>query len=427
MRLLNVHSLHLEKYDDIDETPGYAILSHRWSKNEVKFGHFQATDWDLLTRHAGGVSHEDNVGLAKILSACSVTKTFDLDYLWMDTCCIDGGSSTEVTQAINSMFRWYQRAAVCSVYLFDVSTDSSQHGHIISRRQYACKRNETLTIGPFQKSQWFKRGWTLQELLAPRELVFFDHLWNRIGVKTEMTKEVQKATRIDPKYLGGHFEDASIATKLSWVADRTTTLPDDMAYCMVGILGVSMDIRYGEEARAFMRLQELLIEKVPDDSIFAWTDRTMRADQGHGLLAPSPACFRHCGNIQSRGPNYRRKAQPPQVTSLGLRLSTPAGLLPSSRRRLVVLDCWEEDESNDYSVAVLLRKDKSGTWRRYSCNMLLLRPTHSRIRKLGCRMRLKTFLVPQNVPEDVARSMHSTSHCDSGLETSSSSGWSVKM
>ncbi|KAF2173993.1 hypothetical protein M409DRAFT_62179 [Zasmidium cellare ATCC 36951] len=291
MRLLNVHSLQLEKYDDIEETPEYAILSHRWSKNEMRFGHFHVVDWDSIRKSALDASHVDDVGLAKILSACAVTKTFNLDYLWIDTCCIDGSSSTEVTQAINSMFRWYQRASVCLAYLFDVSTDTSEYGQCIDKSLYIRKKSQLLRIGPIEKSQWFKRGWTLQELLAPRELVFFDHAWRRIGVKTEMTKQIEAATRIDPKYLTGNFEDASIATKLSWVADRTTTLPDDMAYCMVGILGVSMDTRYGEEERAFMRLQELLIEKVADDSIFAWTDPNLPPSQGHGLLAPSPACF----------------------------------------------------------------------------------------------------------------------------------------
>ncbi|KAK4498320.1 hypothetical protein PRZ48_010978 [Zasmidium cellare] len=427
MRLLNVHSLQLEKYDDIEETPEYAILSHRWSKNEMRFGHFQGADWDTLRKSAIDGGKEDEIGIAKILSACAVTKSFALDYLWIDTCCIDGSSSTEVTQAINSMFRWYQRASVCLAYLFDVSTDTSELGHMIDRRLYARKKTQILRIGPFEDSQWFRRGWTLQELLAPPELVFYDHAWRRIGVKTDMTKQIQAATRIDPKYLTGDFEDASIATKLSWVSDRTTTLPDDMAYCMVGILGVSMDTRYGEEERAFMRLQELLIEKVADDSIFAWTDPTLSPSQGLGLLAPSPACFRNSSKIHSRGPNYNRKTQPPQITSLGLRLSAPAGLSALSKRHVLFLDCWEAERGSLHAVTILLGKDKNGTWRRYSCNKLLLRPKPTRLRKLGQGMRSKSFLVPQRVMEDVVRPVFHSHFGDSELDTCSSSGWSVKV
>lgn len=325
------------------------------------------------------------------------------------------------------MFRWYQRATVCLAYLFDVSSNASENGQMIDKRFYHRKKGQTLRIGPFEKSQWFKRGWTLQELLAPRELVFYDYAWRRIGVKTEMSKQIEAATHIDPKYLNGDFEGASIATKLSWVSDRTTTLPDDMAYCMVGILGVSMDTRYGEEERAFTRLQELLIDKVADDSIFAWTDPNLSSGQGHGLLAPSPVCFRDSSKIESRSPNYNGRNEPPQVTSLGLRLNAPAGLVASGKRQVLYLDCWDEGTGPEHTVTILLGKDRNGTWRRYACNRLLLRPLPGRFRKFRRAMRSKSFLVPQRVIEDVPRVGRPASHRDSGLDTCSSSGRSLKI
>ena len=79
---------------------------------------------------------------------------------------------------------------------------------------------------------------------------------------------------------------------MSWLSGRRTTVRDDMAYCMLGIPGIQMDVRYGEEEAAFLRLQEQLLERFEDESNFAWTHDDKGAPQGQkhtlGVMAPLP-------------------------------------------------------------------------------------------------------------------------------------------
>jgi hypothetical protein len=108
MRLLNTSSLELEEFWDND-IPLYAILSHTWEKDEVSFQDIQ-----------GGTA-KNKAGYAKILASCNQATRSRLEYIWIDTCCIDKSSSAELTEAINSMYRWYKNAYVCGEYLSDVS------------------------------------------------------------------------------------------------------------------------------------------------------------------------------------------------------------------------------------------------------------------------------------------------------------------
>ncbi|KAH7083876.1 hypothetical protein FB567DRAFT_425731, partial [Paraphoma chrysanthemicola] len=169
-----------------------------------------------------------------------------------DWCCIDKSSSSELSESINSMFQWYQNAEVCYVYLADLATDSD-----VSRNSLC---------------RWFTRGWTLQELVAPKVVKFYDYKWNAIGTKVGLAHVISSSTSIPSHLLLGRsaLSDSSIATRMSWAAQRQTTRLEDLAYCLLGIFEVNMPLIYGEDLRAFRRLQEELIKRNNDLTVFAW-------------------------------------------------------------------------------------------------------------------------------------------------------------
>ncbi len=192
----------------------------------------------------------------KIRRACTVARLDQFSQLWVDTSCIDKTSSTELSEAINSMFAWYRDAAVCYVYLADVprSGDPRRPG------------------SAFRHSRWFTRGWTLQELIAPQVVVFLSREWEVIGTKESLADLVEDITGIDRDVLMNRksHNDVSVAARMSWAAERITTRIEDQAYCLLGIFGIVMTPIYGEGDHAFRRLQEEILRQIPDDSIFAW-------------------------------------------------------------------------------------------------------------------------------------------------------------
>jgi hypothetical protein len=208
------------------------------------------------------------------------------------------------------MFCWYQRSKVCYAYLADVP-DLTLDG---------------LSDGlSFTSSRWFTRGWTLQELIAPQNLVFFSHNWHDIGTKKSLSSELSRITRVEQKFLTSrdlfwHLRDdsPSIAQIMSWAAERRTTRVEDRAYCLLGLFDITMPLWYGEGRKAFFRLQEELIKVSNDQSLFAWGIspgqqlRLTDFDDRHlleamiehdwklgttGMFAQSPADFRNSGNI----------------------------------------------------------------------------------------------------------------------------------
>jgi Heterokaryon incompatibility protein (HET) len=226
----------------INNIPPYAILSHTWGADgdEVTFQDF--------------VDHteRDKDGYKKI-QFCGDQATKDgLQYFWVDTCCIDNSSSAELAEAINSMFRWYLKAAKCYVYLSDVSKGE----------------NNDLPLS-FQKSRWFTRGWTLQELIAPVSVEFFSLEGKFLGDKRSIEQKIQEITGITVEALRGNpLSEFSIAERLSWAAKRSTTRAEDKAYCLLGIFDVYMPLIYGEGDNAFTRLEEK-INKNSEGKLFA--------------------------------------------------------------------------------------------------------------------------------------------------------------
>jgi len=246
MRLLNTNTLNLEEFITVDQAPLYAILSHTWGAEEVTFK-------DLRSGRPEEYHHKQ--GWSKITESAQYAARRGWHYIWIDTCCIDKSDITELSEAINSMFAWYERAQVCYAYLADVPPLKSESKHPWK--------------WSFRSSRWFTRGWTLQELLAPSFLEFLDSEWNLIGSRDEWVDEIERASGIEVKQLA-NFQQCCIATKLSWAAHRQTTRVEDRAYSLLGLLGVNMPLIYGEGERAFARLQLELMRSSNDESIFVW-------------------------------------------------------------------------------------------------------------------------------------------------------------
>ncbi|SMQ53070.1 unnamed protein product [Zymoseptoria tritici ST99CH_3D7] len=217
----------------------YAVLSHTWlpdKDDEVKFADINGQREDL----------ERIKGYAKIRFCGAQAARDGLEYFWVDTCCIDKTNTVELQTAINSMFRWYQNATKCYVYLSDVSAPSDNTGR---------PAKVSLWAQQFRQSRWFTRGWTLQELLAPLVVEFFDVEGVRLGDKTSLEQLIHEITGIEPGALRNEpLEKFSIATRRSWAENRECTFPEDKAYCLLGIFSVFMPYIYGEEERAFERL-----------------------------------------------------------------------------------------------------------------------------------------------------------------------------
>lgn len=319
MRLLNVESLKLESYHHAETTPPYAILSHVWEEEEVtfqdidepflgqefrelqkRFDELEQKFTDIKQFIANSKSHVSpsvsdqslaspvepvslkspkeigvplgNPGLArakrlkgwsKLEGCCKEAARFGLHHVWIDTCCIDKSNSSELSEAINSMFAWYRDAELCLAYLSDA--ESVKDAFDTSR-----------------PSKWFSRGWTLQELLAPSKMIFFQRDWEPLGTRSYLDYRIEQITTIPVVILkngitGEYDEEFSIATKMSWAAQRKTTRSEDRAYSLMGLFQVNMPTLYGEGGQsAFQRLQSEIFAASGDHSILAWCSDQFR-------------------------------------------------------------------------------------------------------------------------------------------------------
>lgn len=346
MHLINCYTRHLEEFFG-EKIPVYAILSHTWGEGEVSYTEMKYDQTASRLKE----------GYRKIDLTCRQALLDGYQYAWVDTCCIDKSSSAELSEAINSMFRWYEESAVCYVYLSDVT----QAGFM-----------ET-----FPRSRWFSRGWTLQELLAPEHVIFYDWRWIRLGTKIEFAGWLHRITKIDKEALtkDRYYErgpyllaDFCSAQKMSWASHRQTTREEDIAYSLLGIFNITMPLLYGEGTRAFERLQEEIVRQSGDDTILAWgldirdypqdslwskhiSSLAETFPKTESVLAASPAAFRNCHRL--------RKSHPTKMvlTNLGLEIKVPLLELPmnmESTAWLAVLSCGL-DESNDF-VGIMLMK-----------------------------------------------------------------------
>ncbi|KAF5572997.1 beta transducin [Fusarium pseudocircinatum] len=338
MWLINTTTIALE-VKSISSTP-YAILSHTWGDDEVTFE-------DMMTGQEKGKK-----GYVKIIHTCRLAKERGIAYAWVDTCCVDKRSSAELAEAINSMFNWYKLSDVCFAHLEDLEIHRGPQDDQISG---------------LSSCRWFTRGWTLQELIASRNLEFYDSAWNYRGTKAGLRGRISGITGIDIVVLEDNaiLETIPVAKRMSWAADRETTRVEDLAYCLLGIFGVNMPMLYGEGTKAFGRLQEEIIKETTDLSIFAWRAnlcagkplREVRQQGFRGILASSPSEFVHCKSL--RRISTMRYGHEYSMTNKGLRLET---FLGESKNKEYVLNlaCEIPDGYGNPKVGVYLTKTADG-------------------------------------------------------------------
>jgi hypothetical protein len=236
MRLLNTETLKPEWFVP-SLTPPYAILSHTWGDDEVTLQEIESIAPELL---------QQRKGFAKIQDACRYARENGHNYIWIDTCCIDKTSSAELSETIVSMFKWYQKSVVCYAFLVDFVGDTSL----------------SITGEQLETCRWFKRGWTVQELIAPENVTFVNAEWKIIGTKAALRGVLEDLTGIPATILTGQkpLRITGVEDRIRWVVDsRETTREEDMAYCLVGLLDISMPAIYGEGREwAFKRLRSVL-------------------------------------------------------------------------------------------------------------------------------------------------------------------------
>ncbi|TFK78589.1 hypothetical protein K466DRAFT_534374, partial [Polyporus arcularius HHB13444] len=245
---------------------GFAILSHRWQK-EQSFKELQALSEECKRT---GANPRDRAHW-KIRRFCECAESWGHKWAWADMCCIDKSSSSELSEAINSMYRYYSLAEVCYAYLEDVPA-KGWSVPVDPSSGTAGPAGTSVHFSPFGRSEWHKRGWTLQELIAPRTVIFLSQEWMTLGAKADHAGLLNQCTGIPESILTLSRRPAqfSIAQRMSWAARRTTTRLEDEAYCLMGIFDVNMPTLYGEGRRAFRRLQEEIMRRSVDPSLFAW-------------------------------------------------------------------------------------------------------------------------------------------------------------
>ena len=220
MWLINCRTKLLEEFVNHNEAK-YAILSHTWEKGE------EVQYRDFNSREA-----KKKRGWKKIKKTCQLALEDGCDFAWVDTCCIDKTSSAEWSEAINSMFSWYAGAEICYTYLAD--HDASNPNAQLS------------------ESRWFTRGWTLQELIAPAQVRFYDKSWKSFGTKGTLSVQLSQVTGVGAEVLlpsklqslEETLDRLPVARKMSWAAKRETSRIEDIAYCLLGIFGIAMTCRY---------------------------------------------------------------------------------------------------------------------------------------------------------------------------------------
>ena len=245
------------------QTLGYAILSHRWlPRGEPTFR--EMTDGPVA-----------GAGRNKLWSFCAAARARDLELAWSDTCCIDKSSSSELDEAIRSMYRWYRNSAVCMIHLA-----------------------QTASIVNMERDEWFERGWTLQELLAPRVAKFFNADWQPITDTPNDKRHDEVIGRLVlatgcpavafKTFYPGPFD---VDTRMTWAARRKTTRGEDMAYSLMGIFDVTLQPAYGEGAeRAFGRLVELIMLSSGNASVLNWAGEEAWSHCSTALPS-SPRCY----------------------------------------------------------------------------------------------------------------------------------------
>ncbi|KAK3994410.1 putative vegetative incompatibility HET containing-domain protein [Cladorrhinum sp. PSN332] len=407
MWLINCSNYSLEPNDiEGPDAKPYCILSHTWGDQEVTFVEIKDS-LEIASRKKG---------FDKIRGICQIALELGYNYVWVDTCCIDKSSSAELTESINSMFYWYSKAERCIAYLCDLAPAALGSYHPTREELGRCR--------------WFTRGWTLQELLAPAIVVFYDKAWNPRGTKADLCDFICDITDIDQDTLNwpGKLPSIPVARKMAWAANRESTRIEDKAYCLLGLFGIAMPLIYGERNRAFIRLQEMIAQKTNDMSLFAWRDVQNHGSRGQysGLFAKDPSWFAECTTISRV---YDPVIPNPSwiMTNGGMEITTALDWSDISLGYRLYLHCTyagvdmtDQDEADPLVLSIWLRKTSSG-YVRYKPNEVCLQ-AQSKI-KFGhsSLIRVASSLTPREL-SDVVRYYHPQSHL---LNSAISFSWNV--
>lgn len=274
----------------VNDLTAYAILSHTWQKDEVEFNHLENRDGSYFVPEK---MEGTGLGLKKLKDFCShACDRHQKEFAWMDTVCINKGTTTgELIESIRSMFKWYSDASICMVYLA-----------------------ETTTIDEAASDRWFSRGWTLQELLAPRRVAFYNSVWVDLGAYNKdaetlaaftssgLCRFIQNGTGIRPQELHGFspgIGQFGVAARMRWIARRETSQEEDIAYSIMGIFGVAFDAQYGEKKEAaFCRLMQAIANSYPKENImwifnYAGKSNSSSTVTNSRILPSSPECYNH--------------------------------------------------------------------------------------------------------------------------------------
>lgn len=324
------------------DIPPYMILSHRWREDEVLFTDMFKADRSIA---------RERKGWAKLEASCRVALQLGLQYGWLDTCCIDKSSSAELSEAINSMYTYYARSSICFAYLDDVEDHQENDKS-------------------FQGSCWFTRGWTLQELIAPREVYFYSKGWKSIGSKSSMCGMVAEASSVPAELLldPDRLDEYNVSQKMTFAAYRETTREEDESYSLMGIFGVNMPPLYGEgRERAFRRLQIEIMQQSQDHTLFTWNRWLISGD----IFAAS--AFDFFGSYNYRIMDIEEYVEhfgldPENIdytmTNVGLRIQLP--IVPVHRtENLYFAVLAVSVDSFDGAVAICLERQSSLRFKRY--------------------------------------------------------------
>ncbi|KAK0665550.1 hypothetical protein QBC41DRAFT_306009 [Cercophora samala] len=240
----------------------YGILSHRWLPEG------EPTVEEMLNGTTA-----DTPGYRKLRKLCEVAGR---EFVWSDTCCIDKRSSSELDESIRSMYKWYRNSAVCVVYLA-----------------------QTVRLEDMAKDEWFRRGWTLQELLAPAVVKFYDRNWRPLVKDAVNDKDERRILQPLVSATGCPEHDLrrfspgpyAVDERMSWAARRVTTRAEDMAYSLMGIFDVTIQPAYGEGGeRAFCRLVEAIMISGGSSSVLNWAGMAAESHNSNALPS-SPSCY----------------------------------------------------------------------------------------------------------------------------------------
>ncbi|KAF5501614.1 Vegetative incompatibility protein HET-E-1 [Colletotrichum siamense] len=345
MWLLDTQTLKLQEIVD-PSTANYAILSHTWEHDEVSFQ--DISDLDSARKKAG---------FSKISNTCELARQRSIPYAWVDTCCIDKSSSAELSEAINSMFQWYKLSVVCFVYLSDFTFD-------IPFSSFTAYTAEEKALS---SSRWFTRGWTLQGLIAPSSIIFYNAQWKALATKTELAEKLERITSIPQAVLESRqlLRTVPVAAKMSWAAHRKTKRIEDRSYSLLGIFDINMPMLYGEGARAFRRLQEEIARETDDLSLFAWQAKERSPDgslmpslkqEFRGILSRSPEEF-------VGGPKLRRNANDEEdvcdfsLANKGVRIDTT---FRKGKNGIYVMNLGLSDSETGADVCISLVRTADG-------------------------------------------------------------------